>query len=72
MNSILAFFSTHSKETVSVIVPLAIFGLNFFIQNRPRISQSVRHAFTFLIQEPLIDGDEIGRASCRERVCVPV
>ena len=32
MNPILAFLSTNSKETVSVIVPLAVFGLNFFIQ----------------------------------------
>jgi hypothetical protein len=55
MNTLSTFFSTYSKETVSLFVPLLTVILSRIFQNRPRLAQSVRHVFTFLIQEPLMD-----------------
>ena len=55
MTAISTFLSTYSKEVVSLFVPLVTVILNRIFQNRARLVQSVRHSFTFLIQEPLLN-----------------
>jgi hypothetical protein len=51
------FLSTYTKEIVAVLAPFIAWILNNRFQNRARLIQSTHHAFTFLIQQALIDHD---------------
>jgi hypothetical protein len=53
------FVIKHLREIIALVVPFLVWGLNIWHQGRPRLVRSIRHAFTFLIQEPLrnVDGE---------------
>jgi hypothetical protein len=51
------FLSSYSKEIVAFVAPFIAWILTNRFQNRARLIQSTRHAFTFLIQQPLIGAD---------------
>jgi hypothetical protein len=53
----MSFLSTYSKEIVAFLAPFIAWVLNNRFQNRARLIQSTRHAFTFLIHQPLISPD---------------
>ena len=53
----MTFFSTYSKEIVALIAPFIAWVFATRFQNRSRLIQSTRHAFTFIIQQPLIGAD---------------
>ncbi|MFC7302576.1 hypothetical protein [Cognatiluteimonas weifangensis] len=50
-----AFFQTYGKEIVSLVVPLLAWVLSNFFKARARLLVARPHAFTFLVQEPLLD-----------------
>jgi hypothetical protein len=49
------FLQTYGKEIVSLIVPLLAWALNVFFKARARLFVARPHAFSFLVQEPLLD-----------------
>jgi hypothetical protein len=51
------FLSNYSKEIIALVSPFVAWVLNNRFQNRARLIQSTRYAFTFLIQQPLIGAD---------------
>lgn len=52
------FFINYIKEVISITTPFLGWILNTRFQKKVRIVWSVRHAFTFLIQEPLLGADQ--------------
>jgi hypothetical protein len=68
------FLSTYSKEIVALLAPFIAWSLSNRFQNRARLIQSTRHAFTFLIQQPLIgpDGKQISPAQTVNTASVSV
>ncbi|WP_213740937.1 hypothetical protein [Bradyrhizobium sp. dw_411] len=49
------FLTDHLREIVSVVVPFIAWMLTRYFSSRPRLVRSTRHAFTYLINEPLHD-----------------
>lgn len=49
------FLQTYGKEIVALVVPLIAWMLNTFFKARARLLIARPHAFTFLVQEPLLD-----------------
>src|SRR5690606_31153750 len=45
----------YGKEIISLIVPLLVWALNYFLRPKAKILLASPHAFTFLVQEPLRD-----------------
>lgn len=48
---------TYSKELAAIAAVLLAFGLNRIFRPRAKLIYSIRHAFTFLVERPLLDGD---------------
>lgn len=48
-------FQIYGKEIVALLIPFITWLLNAPQRHRPRLVFSVRHTFTFLVQEPLRD-----------------
>lgn len=58
------FIQRYLREIVSLAVPFIAWGLSVWFQGRPRLVRSVRHAFTFLLQEPFRNAEgEVLRSS---------
>lgn len=51
----MAFIQTYAKEIVAILVPFITWLLNSSQRHRPRLIRGTRHAFTFLVDQPLID-----------------
>ncbi|MDD4978499.1 MAG: hypothetical protein PHI29_07695 [Gallionella sp.] len=51
------FISTYGKEIVALVVPFITWFLNVGIKARAKLIWTSPHAFTFLVQEPLKDGN---------------
>lgn len=49
------FIQTYGKEIVSLVVPIFVWMLNTFFKAKAKLLVARPHAFTFLVQEPLID-----------------
>lgn len=52
----MGFLRLYGKEIVALLVPLIAWTLNTFLRARARIKVATSHAFTFLVQQPLVDG----------------
>jgi len=50
----MSFLQTYAKEILSILVPLVIWTLNNFFKARAKLILAKPHAFSFLIQEPLL------------------
>ena len=48
-------FQTYAKEIVALLVPFITWLLNAPQRYRPKLMHGTRHAFTFLVQQPLVD-----------------
>jgi len=55
----MTFFELHIKELISVLTPLAIWSLNYFLKEKAKLVHAKAHQFSFLIQEPLRDPNGI-------------
>ena len=53
------FFETYSKEVVSAVVPFLVWLLTYLTKAKTKIQYATPHEFTFLINEPLKDADNI-------------
>jgi len=51
----MSLFETYGKEIFSLVVPLIAWILNTFFKAKVRLLLARPHAFTFLVQQPLID-----------------
>lgn len=51
------FLKTYSKELISLFVPLLTWLINTKLKPRARIGVATLHRFTFLVQQPLFDGE---------------
>jgi len=51
------FISTYGKEIVSLIVPFVTWFLNVGIKAKAKLIWTSPHSFTFLVQEPIKDGE---------------
>lgn len=49
------FITTYAKEIVSVLVPFIQYALNSSQRSKAKLIRGVRHAHTFLVQQPLTD-----------------
>lgn len=53
----LQLFQSYSREIVGIFTVVLAFGLNRVFRPQAKLVYSVRHAFTFLVDEPLKDAD---------------
>ncbi|MER0508963.1 hypothetical protein ABR850_05890 [Aeromonas veronii] len=51
------FISTYGKEIVSILVPLITWFLNVGMKSKAKLIWTSPHAFTFILQEPIKNGD---------------
>jgi hypothetical protein len=51
------FVQTYGKELVALLVPFISWALTRFFRARARLVQASPHNFTFMLEEPLKDGD---------------
>jgi hypothetical protein len=49
------FLTTYAKEIISIAVPIVLWILNRIVEAPAKLVQGIRHAFTFLLQEPTYD-----------------
>ncbi|MDA0685185.1 MAG: hypothetical protein O3A57_12335, partial [Bacteroidetes bacterium] len=52
-----SFLVTYGKEIFALTVPFVAWGLNYFFRAKAKLNLSIPHAFTFLVQQPLVDAD---------------
>lgn len=52
----MTFLETYGKELFSLLVPVITWALNSLFKARARLQVALPHQFTFLVQEPLTDG----------------
>lgn len=53
----MSFFETYGKEIFALLVPMFTWTLNTIFKAKTKLQVALPHQFTFLVQEPLIDGD---------------
>jgi hypothetical protein len=51
----MTFIQTYAKELVALLVPLISWALNRVFHSKARLRLANPHAFTFLVQQPLLD-----------------
>lgn len=51
------FISTYGKEIVSILVPFITWFLNVGMKSKAKLIWTSPHAFTFILQEPIKNGD---------------
>lgn len=64
----MGFLESYGKEIVSLIVPFITWFLNVGIKPKAKLIWSTRHAFTFIVQEPVRD-DQGNVLQPNQRVC---
>jgi hypothetical protein len=64
----MSVFANYGKEIVSLIVPFITWFLNVGIKPRAKLIWTTRHAFTFLVQEPIRD-QESNILQSTQKVC---
>jgi hypothetical protein len=57
MSSVGSAIAPYSKEVIALIAPLIGALVARTIQPKAKLAHSIRHAFTYLIQEPVKDAD---------------
>lgn len=52
----MTIFETYGKEIVALLVPFITFSLTSLLRAKAKLLLSIPHGFTYLIQQPLLDG----------------